>query len=110
MSQFLTPTRDELYDSLRLTDIAKSNESLEPSPKKYIKIEDFENTSLETQESSLYNQIIKPIPLKQHVSVSKQGQRLLINPKLKIKMLNLYISQAIIQEEDNIFNCTQSLK
>lgn len=38
MSSFLTPTRDELFDSLRLTDINKSNESIEPSPKKYIKV------------------------------------------------------------------------
>ncbi|CAK93189.1 unnamed protein product (macronuclear) [Paramecium tetraurelia] len=110
MSQFLTPTRDELYDSLRLTDIAKSNESLEPSPRKYIKIEDYENTPLETQDSSSYNKIIIPIPLKQPVSASKQGQRMLINPNLKIKMLNLYISHAIIQEEDDIFNCIQSQK
>ncbi|CAD8068510.1 unnamed protein product [Paramecium sonneborni] len=110
MSSFLTPTRDELFDSLRLTDINKSNESIEPSPKKYIKIGDYDNTTQENQDQSIEKNIIIPIPIKQHVSVSKQGQRLIVNPKLKIKMLNLYISQAIVEEEDNIFNCTQTKK
>ncbi|CAD8165175.1 unnamed protein product [Paramecium octaurelia] len=113
MSSQLTPTTDELYDSLKLTDIAKSNQSKEPSPRKYVKIEDYGNTPLDSEDSFTVNQNILPIPLKQPVqpmAVSTQGQRILINPKLIIKMLNLYISQAIIQEEDNIFNCTQLQK
>ncbi|CAK73769.1 unnamed protein product (macronuclear) [Paramecium tetraurelia] len=122
MSSSLTPTTEELYDSLKLTDIAKSNQSTEPSPRKYVKvisqlnqqqIEDYVDVPLEIADSFTVNKNILPIPLKQPIqpaAVSSQGQRILINPKLKIKMLNLYISQAIIQEEDNIFNCTQLQK
>ncbi|CAD8064489.1 unnamed protein product [Paramecium primaurelia] len=76
-------------------------------------IKDYQNTSLETKDSFILNKNILPISLKQYVKVSKQGQRILLKSKLKIllifyinfhqKMLNIYILQSIIQEEEYIF-------